>query len=376
MRALGTLLLLAVVGSTAHAKGGGPLPGLTPFQLDQFNQGFAAFRQQLFPAEGLGPAFNQGRCYGCHSNPALGGRSKRSRANVTRFGRVENGVFIELPGGSMLQGSALSPECAEVVPPEANVVATRMTSSAFGAGLIEAIPEQQILDRAAAEFAENPAAAGRVHWVTSLSDGPLPHVGRFGRKAQWARIMDAVADALVNELGITNALIPTESAPNGDLARLAACDTVPDPEDTTGMLQKLTFLLRYLGPPFTPRTVSPVAELGGQLFDDIGCTFCHYGGYTAVSAVDAIDGQPVPIYSDLLLHDIGTGDDIVQGQAQGNEFRTQPVWLAMKPYLHDGRANTLTEAIGMHVNEALASRDAYFALSPLEQRAVQKFLTR
>jgi CxxC motif-containing protein (DUF1111 family) len=234
--------MLILTATTAHAKGGGPLPGLTPVQLDQFKKGFEAFRKHVFPSEGLGPTFNQARCYGCHSNPALGGRSKRSRPLVTRFGRIQNGIFSSLGsvGGSMLQGSTYDPACAEVIPPEANVVAYRMTSSAFGSGLIEAIPDQQILDRAIAELAENPASAGRVHWVPSVSDGGALHVGRFGRKSQWSRVPDVVGEALVSEMGITNDLFPSEEAPNGDLARLAQCDTVPDPEDTTNMLRRST----------------------------------------------------------------------------------------------------------------------------------------
>jgi len=370
-------LLVGLLAATAHAKGGGALPGLTPAELLQFNQGFAAFRQQIFPADGLGPAFNQARCYGCHSNPALGGRSQRSRSIVTRFGRNEGGVFSALGsvGGSLLQSSGLSPACAERLPPEANVVAIRMTSSALGSGLIEAIPDAQIMARAAAERVLSPAQAGRVHMVRSTEDGQL-HVGRFGRKAQWATIPDAVGDALLMEMGVTNALFPDETAPNGDLARLASCDQVADPEDRTDLLTKLTWVLRYLGPPFTPKTFNRVAVEGEQLFASIGCTFCHYDGYTAVSPVAAIDGQRVPLYSDLLLHDIGTGDGIVQGQASGREFRTQPIWLAMKPYLHDGRARTINDAIAAHQVEANAARLAYFALTPYEQRAVQKFLKR
>lgn len=113
----------------------------TPCALRQFPwTARSGFRQQIFPSQGRGPAFNQARCYGCHRSPALGGRSQRSRSIVTRFGRNEGGVFSSLGsvGGSLLQGSGSSPECAERVPPEANVVATRMTSSALGSGLIAA----------------------------------------------------------------------------------------------------------------------------------------------------------------------------------------------------------------------------------------------
>jgi CxxC motif-containing protein (DUF1111 family) len=115
---------------------------------------------------------------------------------------------------------------------------------------------------------------------------------------------------------------------------------------------------------------------GEALFDSIGCSFCHYVGYTAVSSISAIDGQSVALYSDLLLHDIGTGDGIVQGDAQGNEFRTAPLWLVRgsHPYLHDGRALSVADAIDAHQGQALDVRNAYLALSASEQHTLLKFL--
>ena len=372
------MLILTVLAASAHAKGGGPLPGLTDVELAQFKEGFDAFRDQMFPEEGLGPLFNGRRCYLCHRNPALGGRSNRSSAILTRFGRVDGGIFDPLTsrGGSLLQQGTISPECAEVVPPEANVVAQRKVTPAFGAGLVEAIPDQQIVDRATAEQAAKPTMAGRVHLVTSPSDG-LQHVGRFGWKAHQALIYDMVGEALLNELGVTNALFPVENAPNGDLGLLARCDAVPDPEDTRDFLNKITHLLRYIGPPATRGRVNDVALYGETVFHSIGCGFCHFTGYTAASPIAAIDGKSVPIYSDLLLHDIGTGDGIVQGDAQGNEFRTPLIWLAaVGPFLHDGRARSVTDAIDAHRGQALPVRDAYFALPLSDQQAVLKFLKR
>src|SRR5262245_6279789 len=317
MRSLGRLVFaLTIAATSVHAKGGGPLPGLTEAQLAEFKEGFDAFRTQVFDMEGLGPAFNGARCYLCHSNPALGGQSTRSRAVVTRFGRINGASFDPLAarGGSLLQHKAISAECAEVVPPEANVVIQRVVTSTFGAGLVEAIPDQQIIDRATAEQVANAAWAGRVHMVTSVSDGRR-HVGRFGWKANNALIIDAVGDAMLNELGLTNALFPTETAPNGDLGLLAQCDAVPDPEDRADFLNKLTRLLRYLGRPAAPSRVNDVSLQGEALFHSIGCAFCHYGGYTAVSPIAAIDGQSVEVYSDLLLPEIGTGNGIVHGDA-------------------------------------------------------------
>jgi len=377
MRSVGPLgLVLILAAASAHARGGGPLPGLSDAELAQYQAGFDAFRDKLFAEQGLGPTFNGARCYLCHSNPALGGQSTKV---VTRFGRTSGGTFDPLAslGGPLLQEKSISSSCSEDVPPDANVVIKRNATSLLGAGLIEAIPDQQIKDRAAAERAANPARAGRVHMVTGVSDG-RPHVGRFGWKAQRALIVDAVGEAMQNEMGFTNALFPTENAPNGDLGLLAQCDSVQDPEDTTDFLNTVTLLVRFLAPPPLPSRVNEVMVQGEQLFNSIGCGFCHYAGYTAVSSNPAIGGQSVALYSDLLLHDIGTGDGVVQGDAQGNEFRTPPLWLVRgaHPYLHDGRARNVEQAIDAHQGQALDVRNAYFALTTAEQNAIQKFLRR
>lgn len=369
------LVLSLLAAAPAHASPVPPLPGLDDATLAQFMAASQVFRTQVSPEKGLGPSFNGRSCYFCHKRPSLGGVSPRM---VTRFGRIDgNGVFdpMDAEGGSALQAIGSPKDCAEIVPPGA-ITAKRNTVSMLGDGLIEAIPDQQITDRAAAELVENAAAAGRPNVVTSVSDG-LPHVGRFGWKAHRALIIDIVGEAMLNEVGITNALFPVENAPNGDLATLARCDLVPDPEDTTDVLHQLDMLVRYLAPA-PPRKTSDDIVRGEALFRSIGCTFCHYDGYTTSSADPILDGKSVPLFSDLLLHDIGTGDGIVQEDAQGNEFRTAPLWVVRggQPYLHDGRALTVPDAIMAHGNQALDARNAYAALPPLDQHYVVKFLLR
>jgi CxxC motif-containing protein (DUF1111 family) len=376
-------ILLAVgLASTVHAaepvraaKPGLPLPGLTPAELDAYKTGFLAFREHVGLPQGLGPNFNGGsRCYHCHRGPALGGTSKRT---VTRFGRVDGGAFDPLVtrGGPVLQEKAITPGCEELVPSEANVVVRRSASSALGAGLVEAIPDVQVFDRAVAEAATNPTMAGRVHVVVGISDG-LPHAGRFGWKAQRALLVDIVAEAMLNEMGITNPLFPAESAPNGNAALLATCDPIPDPEDTGAFLDELTTLLRFLSPMPLPRRLNGVALPGETIFHAIGCGFCHYAGYTTLSANPAVDDKLVDLYSDLLLHDVGTGDGVVQDDAQGNEFRTAPLWVlkSTAPYMHDGRARTIDDAILAHAGQASGVRAAYLALPKQDRLAVLKFL--
>ncbi|HEV7734383.1 MAG TPA: di-heme oxidoredictase family protein [Candidatus Binatia bacterium] len=382
MRFACAILLAVLLAPAVHAadpvraaKPGLPLPGLTPAEVDAYKAGFLAFREHMGAGEGLGPNFNGGsRCYHCHRGPALGGTSKET---VTRFGRTIAGGFDPLValGGPVLQEKAVAPGCEEVVPPQANVVVRRSVSSTLGAGLVEAIPDEQRLDREMAQAAANPAMAGRVHVVTSVSDG-LQHVGRFGWKATGALLADVVAEAMVNEMGVTNPLFPAESPPNGNVALLALCDPVPDPEDTGAFLDELTTLLRFLSPMPVPKRMQGIVQPGEVIFNAIGCGFCHYSGYTTVSANAAIDGKLVDLYSDLLLHDVGTGDGLADGNAQAAEFRTAPLWVlkSTAPFLHDGRARNIEGAILAHAGQATDVRAAYMALAKTERLAVLKFL--
>jgi CxxC motif-containing protein (DUF1111 family) len=368
------VLLAAPTAASARPRFGDPLPGMAASELGAFLDGKDEFREVDEAPEGLGPTFNLDGCAACHDRPAVGGGS---RIVETRFGRTENDVFdpLSAEGGSLLQELAIDPACAEVVPGDANVVALRQTTPLFGAGLVEAIPDAQITARAAAEELLDAGLAGRAHLVTSVSDGQV-HVGRFGWKAQQALLLDFSGDAYVNEMGITNRLFPQENAPNGNLALLALCDTVEDPEDVTDDIDAFTDFMRFLAPPPQRSQLSQRIQRGAQVFVGAGCAFCHYTGYVAASPRPAIDGRTVEAFSDFLLHDIGTGDGVVQGDAQGTEFRTAPLWGLRRsaPYLHDGSASTVSLAIESHAGQAAAARDAFLALPSGDRRAMLRFL--
>jgi len=368
------VLLAAPALANARTRFGDPLLGVSASEMGAFLDGKDEFREVEEAPEGLGPTFNLDGCAACHNRPAVGGGS---RIVETRFGRIENDVFDPLAGqgGSLLQERANDPACAEVVPGNANVAALRQTTPLFGAGLVEAIPDAQISARADDEAVLDPGVAGRTHLVTSVSDGEV-HVGRFGWKAQHALLLDFSGDAYVNEMGITNRLFPEENAPNGDLGLLASCDTVADPEDVTDDIDAFTDFMRFLAPPQQRAQSSPRIQRGAQAFVSAGCAFCHYTGYVAASPSPAIGGQLVEAFSDFLLHDIGTGDGIVQGDAQGTEIRTAPLWGLRRsgPYLHDGSASTISLAIESHGGQATAARDAYLALPAEDRRAIIRFL--
>ena len=207
-------------------------------------------------------------------------------------------------------------------------------------------------------------------------------MGRFGWKAQIATLLDFSGDAYRNEMGITNDLFPEELMFGLSALQLQLCDPVPDPEDIpelgTGRrgIDNFEAFMKFLGPP--PR--GPIAHqvtAGEQVADAIGCFGCHVPALTtATSSNPLFDQRPVPFYSDLLLHDIGTGDGIPQGAAEAEEIRTPALWglRFRRPLLHDGSAATIIDAILRHDNEARLAREGVEALSPDSYAALLAFL--
>ncbi len=358
---------------------GGALPGLTNAQLADFIDGRDSFRDRKTPGDGLGPIFNDVSCVACHDAGATGGASRRT---VTRFGRTVDGVFDPLDslGGSLLQDRAVNNAVREVIPAEANTIARRVTTPIFGAGLIEAIGDETIV---AGTLVPKPAGiAGKVSLVRDVTSGK-ERVGRFGWKAQQATLLAFSGDAFLNEMGITNRFFPTENAPNGNTAALANFDPRPDIEDPLDAadgktdVDRMADFMRLLAP--APRAaVTGAAVAGQQLFASLSCAACHTPTMTTDRhAIAALSEKTVALYSDLLLHDMGSlGDGIVQGAAGSHEMRTPPLWgLRLRPaLLHDGRANSADAAIRAHAGEAQASRDAYVDLSNAERQQLLSFL--
>jgi len=395
---------LAICSDRAQAqlqpRFGEPVPGLTASELARFNTGKTeGFNHSFTPAEGLGPIMNDVSCSHCHANPAAGGASGQF---VIRFGIAPSGPnpFDPLDGtgpsglnlgGSLKQATSIdSPACDEQIPTvaggfpvDANIEIHRFTPPTFGAGLVEAINDADILYWQS--HPPHPWITGYAHMVQPLEDpfGPL-RVGRFGWKAQVATVLSFSGDASLNEQGITNDLVMTENAPNGDAAKLAACDLVPEPEDVPDSfgfrrIDRMTDFQRFLGvAPQTPKS----GMTGEALFISVGCADCHVAtAYTTktVGVEAALAGKQIKPYSDFLLHDIGTGDGIVQGAATGNVFRTSPLWgvgtRVTFGLLHDGRGLGLSDTINQHLGEASTSRSAFQALSAADQQKVVDFLS-
>ncbi|MEP6672360.1 MAG: di-heme oxidoredictase family protein [Chthoniobacter sp.] len=368
-------------GPAPHASGrlGDPLPDLTQSQLSAFTDGLGEFESVETADSGLGPIFNNTSCANCHTAPTIGGASAQV---VTRFGRNDNGVFDPLAaeGGSLLQSRAINPAVLERIPVDATIVVQRQTTPLFGAGLIEAIRDQDI--QALANRHKADGVLGRAAMITDVTTGD-ERVGRFGWKAQQATLLAFAGDAYLNEMGITSRFFPTENAPNGNQELLAQYDHFADPEDevdpATGKsdIDKAADFMRFLAPPPPPHITAEVQN-GYGMFVRIGCAECHVPTLmTGPNKIRALDRKPVTLFSDLLLHDMGSlNDGIAQADALPTEMKTAPLWgLKFRaPYLHDGRAPTLPVAINDHDGEAVPARDRFNKLPAGQQKQVIDFL--
>lgn len=369
------------------SRGPRPLPGLTPEQRARFEAGHAEFDKQQTIDDGLGPVMNGRSCSQCHSTGGVGGGSGTT---VTRFGRMTSqGVFDPLIrlGGPVLQRARIGLNEGspfefrpEFVPREATIVVERVSQPLFGLGLVDATPDATFISLAADQAARNDGTAGRVNMVHNLAAG-MNTVGKFGWKAQVPTLFQFAGDASLNELGITNPFFARENCQNGFCENLAFNPRPGLNDDGTGMAQLTDFMI-LLGPP--PRGKITGEVLAGEaVFQRIGCESCHVStlqtGPNEIAALDQITYHP---YSDFLLHDMGTlGDGMHEGAASGREMRTAPLWgLRFQPavlfrlFLHDGRAQTIEEAVLAHDGQGRAARERFQALDETERAQLLAFL--
>ena len=413
-------MLLVVVSAAATLKvkdpgvrggpagAGGPLPGLTSAELAFFQAGLAAFGEVEAVKDGLGPRLNLDSCGGCHAQPTTGGSSPSVNPQVavaTKAG-AKNVVpsFISLDGpvrearfkfktdgthdGGVhnlytIAGRTDAPGCVLAQPDFRRAAARnnlifRIPPPVFGAGLIEEIADATIManlatarsSRAAMGIGGRPNRHGPGRANTSGNDGSIT---RFGWKAQNKSLVIFAGEAYNVEQGVTNELFQTErdETPtclfNGtpeDHTKFNASTATDAVSDVT----KFALFMRFLAPP-EPAPETPSSARGRSVFSEIGCALCHTPSLTTGrSSSAALSEKPAGLFSDLLLHRMGPrlADDIVQGVAGPDEFRTAPLWgLGQRIFLlHDGRTTDLVEAIEAHASR----RNVHFP--PSEANAV------
>ena len=413
-------------------RGGGPGAGLpfadlTDNEHSFFEVGLEDFEEAEGVGEGMGPRFNLDGCAGCHLQPAVGGTSPAVNPQVavaTAFGALNtvpsfitsNGPVREArfkfnPDGSRDGGvhalftirgridstgnasgcNAVQDDFAREV--ARNNVIFRIPTPTFGAGLMEMIPDQTIINNVNAS--PNTKAAlgisGRLN--RNGNDGT---VSRFGWKAQNQSLLLFSGEAYNVEMGISNELFQVERDENSNCQFASLPNDVtnvdgPLPTDTVSAVEKFAFFMRFLAPP-TPSTNTPGGSSsisrGRSLFSSVGCALCHTPTLrTGTSTVAALSNKDANLFSDLALHAMGPGlaDNVLQGAARGDEFRTAPLWgLGQRIFfLHDGRTADLRQAIAAHrsggnsqfgPSEANSTIDRYNSLSSGSRQDVLNFL--
>ena len=271
------------------------------------------------------------------------------------------------------------------------MLSPRVANPMGGLGLIEAIPAQDILAQADPEDADGDGISGRANW-TIAPESQSVMLGRFGWKAGKATVRSQSAAAFAGDIGIATPLV---DAPHGDCtSRQPECLAMPTgvqarlgpSEAPDPVLDLVTFYAQTLGVPERRDVDAPDVLRGKQAFYEAGCVSCHTPKFVTSRDAEnpAQQFQLIWPYSDFLLHDMGEGlaDHRPEGQANGYEWRTAPLWgIGLTEtvsghtfFLHDGRARNLTEAILWHGGEAQAARDAFAGMSKATRDDLLSFL--
>lgn len=349
----------------------------------QFDQAREVFDEREETDEGLGPVYNAQSCGECHQNPVSGAISQ---IGELRAGHFDGHRFVDHPGGSLINDRAIHPDIQERVLGGNETRTFRTSLNALGDGFVECIDSNTLVAIAVSQPA---GQRGTVIQVPVLeADGKI-RVGRFGWKNQHASLVSFSADAYKNEMGITSPLDPVENTSNG--RPVGEFDEVPDPEDDGDDVEQFATFMRATKAPPRDATLAatPDAQRGDQLFTQIGCDVCHVRSIVtappgtvinrgAFVVPEALGNKRIRPFGDFLLHDVGTGDGIVQngGQSTRNMLRTAPLWgvRTRTRLMHDGESLTFGDAVLLHAGQASQAANAYRSLSGADKRRLVTFL--
>jgi CxxC motif-containing protein (DUF1111 family) len=367
-------------------------PGDT-FALDQ-----QVYEENETVAQGLGPVYNATSCVVCHQNPNSGAASQMTELRVghndAQGNFVNPTIFINdgkdtITGRSIVNDRAIGPQAQEHIPATENIRTLRAALNTLGDGFVEAIDDSTLIAIAAAQPR---LSEGRING--EIVQAPVfeapgqTRVGRFGWKDQDSSLLSFIADAYLNEMGITNRLRPTEVT-----TVLLTTTGINDQPDQLGLADIDHFAQFIRGTMVPPRdtvlAASAPAVRGQALFTQVGCGVCHVQTIVTAPAGTAVNGGMFVVpaalgnkiihpFSDFLLHDIGTGDGIVQvgPQDTANKLRTVPLWgLREKArFMHDLASLSLENAIDRHEGEAHEPARRFRELSPEDREALLTFL--
>jgi CxxC motif-containing protein (DUF1111 family) len=363
----------------------------------QFRTAGLTFREVEAFEDGIGPLFNNTSCVSCHESPRGTAEAQDDNTNTKVFGGTASQItelraghfngttFTDQIGGSLVRDRANDRSIQAHVLSGNEVQALRLTLSIAGDGFVEAIDSNTLQ---AIANAQPTAQRGTLIQVPVLEAPGQTRAGRFGWKNQNSSLLSFAGDAYINEMGVTNRLFPTEMTFQGTSVQGGPFDGKADVEDDANDIDAFTTFMRCLKAP--PRGPQNANTANGQTqFNNAGCAVCHVGTITTAPAGTVINGGALTVstalgdknihpFSDFLLHDVGTGDGIVQNGGQGtrNQLRTAPLWGigARTRFMHDGASLTVTSAIQRHANQAATAKNNFNALSAQNQADVVAFI--
>ncbi|ANW96337.1 thiol oxidoreductase [Wenyingzhuangia fucanilytica] len=424
----------SVEAYSADLAFGSKIPGLTNLEPKIFVIGNAIFKQNWVqsPAstttrDGLGPLFNARSCSSCHSKDGRGKpmltNNEASQGFLIRLSKdndfVHGPIGMDNYGGQfqdlaitnansegninvsfeIVSGAYPDGETYELrkpiytltdingLPIVTPYTSPRVGTQTIGLGFIDALSDDSILANADEDDIDNDGISGKANYVWDVVNNKTS-LGKFGWKANQPNLKQQIAGALSGDMGLTTSIFPQENCPNNDCSNypngVNIDDTVEVPDN------QFNDLLLYQVALSVPvrRDVKDVDVLKGKkLFNSLACVKCHVDEFTTSSNYDylpLIENTTIKPYSDFLLHDMGSdlADNRADFLAEGNEWRTQPLWgLGMIEtvnnhtfLLHDGRARNIEEAILWHGGEAETAKNNFKKLSKTERLQLLKFL--
>jgi len=360
----------------------GPIEGLSLEERQRFIRGDAAFNKDIFTQEnGLGPIFVSTSCGSCHAGDGRG----HPFTTLTRFGQNDSSgnLFLE-KGGPQLQNRALPGYVPETIP--AGATSTKILPPAnTGLGYLDAVSDADILSMADPLDLDGDGISGVPNWIYVPSycdyrkesvEQNQKHIGRFGRKGAAYDLLQQTANAYNQDMGVNSSFESKDTYSK----------QVVDPEVSNVTIHNVIFYLRTLKAPIPRNQNNPEIQSGKQIFISTGCEKCHRSQLkTSENAITALSNKTFYPYTDLLLHDMGTGldDGYTEGSAKTSEWKTPALWgLGLSKnsqggsyyLMHDGRAESIGEAILLHGGEGQQSKLNYQNLSDTDKQNLLKFL--
>lgn len=387
------LLMLCIVSITActHFEPDAPaeedlldgtVEGLSNEQRAQFLSGDIAFNDEIFTKEkGLGPTFVATSCGSCHAGDGKG----TPFTTLTRFGQSdESGNKFLHMGAPQLQNRAIPGYKPETIP--VGATSSKFTPPAnTGLGFLELISDEDILAMSDPDDKDGDGISGIPNWNTVPDYVQIPsnaisqngkYICRFGKKASTFNLLQQTVSAYNQDIGIVSTFNPTDVYSGHDI----------DPEVSDKTIRDVVFYLQTLKAPVQRNPDDSRIKQGKNIFIQAQCASCHKPELkTGYSPIAPLSFKTIYPYTDLLLHDMGSGldDGYTEGSAKTYEWRTPPLWgLGLSPatqggkyfLMHDGRAKSIMEAIQMHGGEAAQSRDNVMKLSQSEKDDLILFL--